>query len=345
MKHPIDLSVELAINNKHDEAEKILRDYNQKNPNDPRVLFNIGWHDLRHGKMQKGYEGLNVGRFINAIGSAAIPGKIWKDEPIEGKTVLFRCEGGLGDQIMNVRFAKEIKKFGANVVVSCDPPLMPLFAKNVFIAMTTTLNYSGQATTELHAPNIYYDYWVPAMSAAYILKHEYNTIDGKPYLKADKRVLNAKNGALKVGVRWSGNPKFEHQQHRRFNPQLMIDLHKVPNTTFYSLQRDTDVIEDLPFIDLQKDLKSWVDTAEIIVGLDLVITSCTSVAHIAGALGVPTWVVVPCLPYYSWAVPGEKSVWYDSVRLFRQEVYGNWDKPFELIKDELQKLVSLQEAA
>jgi hypothetical protein len=345
MKHPLDISVQLAINNKHDEAEKILRDYIKEYPNDPRVLFNLGWHDLRHGKMQKGYEGLNVGRFINVIGSPAIPGKIWKDEPIENKTILFRCEGGAGDQIMNVRFANEIKNLGANVVVSCDPKLMQLFAKNGFIAMTTTLNFSGQATTELHSPNVYYDYWVPAMSAAYILKHEYNTISGKPYLKANKRVLNGNNNYLKVGVRWAGNPKFEHQQHRKFDPQLMIDLHKTPNTTFYSLQRDDDTIEDLPFIDLKKDLTSWVDTAEIIAGLDLVITSCTSIAHLAGAMGIPTWVVVPCLPYYSWAVPGSKTVWYDSVRLFRQEVYGDWSHPFEEIKKELEKLTLPKEVA
>ena len=88
---------------------------------------------------------------------------------------------------------------------------------------------------------------------------------------------------------------------------------------------------------MKDDMKTWQDTAEIIKGLDLVITSCTSIAHLAGALGVETWVVVPILPYYTWVLPGDTTPWYDSVRIFRQEKYGEWSQPFEKIKIELIK--------
>jgi hypothetical protein len=143
---------------------------------------------------------------------------------------------------------------------------------------------------------------------------------------------------LKVGVRWSGNPEFEHEQHRRFPPELMIGISDIPNTSFYSLQRDENCVDGLPFGDMSDQMKTWDDTVNIIADLDLVITSCTSIAHLAGAMGVPTWIVVPIMPYYTWVFPNDTSSWYNSVKLFRQEKYGKWDEPFIKIREELTKL-------
>ncbi len=104
-------------------------------------------------------------------------------------------------------------------------------------------------------------------------------------------------------------------------------------------------MDGLPFADLRDQLKSWEDTASILKGLDLVITSCTSVAHLSAALGVETWVIVPVLPYYVWSVPGEKSVWYDSVRLFRQTTYGDWSAPLIAVSQALKERLAIKEAA
>ena len=82
-------------------------------------------------------------------------------------------------------------------------------------------------------------------------------------------------------------------------------------------------------------MKTWRDTAEIISGLDLIITSCTSVAHLSAAMGKPTWIIVPALSYYMWVLPGNKSPWYDSVTLYRQTEYNNWNAPFEQLKKDL----------
>jgi hypothetical protein len=150
--------------------------------------------------------------------------------------------------------------------------------------------------------------------------------------------LFSKNNNLKIGIRWSGNPEFEHEQHRRFPPELMIALSEIPNTSFYSLQRDENCIDGLPFSDMRGQMKTWDDTSNIIADLDLVITSCTSIAHLAGAMGIPTWIVVPIMPYYTWVFPGNTSSWYNSVKLFRQEKYGKWDEPFLKIREELTKL-------
>ena len=167
---------------------------------------------------------------------------------------------------------------------------MPLFSRHGFICI-------DNAAT----PFIHYDYWVPAMSAAHILGYDTDNFPGKPYLTAEPRKLYAKPGTLKVGIRWAGNPKFEHEQHRKFDPQPLIDLHDLSGITLYSLQRDEDLIDGLPFADLRNQMQTFEDTASILQGLDLVITSCTSIAHLSAALGKETWVIVPVMHYYEWA--------------------------------------------
>lgn len=323
--HPLDEALSYAINGAPERSEEILREQPQ---NDYRVLFNLGWHEMRNGNMQKAFEHFNYGRFIDVFGLPALPGKIWKDEPLEGKTLLFRCEGGYGDQILNFRFAKRFEEMGARVLVSCAPELKALFSRHGFICVDNEVIMCA-----------HYDYWVPAMSAAYVLGMEYEDLDGSPFIfPTEPRKLFSKPGNLKVGIRWSGSPEFEDEQHRRFPPELMIGLHDIPNTSFYSLQRDENLVDGLPFGDMREQMKTWDETANIIAGCDVIITSCTSVAHLAGAMGKPTWIVTPVMPYYTWVVPGNTSRWYDTVRLFRQEKYGEWEAPFQKIREELTKL-------
>ena len=85
------------------------------------------------------------------------------------------------------------------------------------------------------------------------------------------------------------------------------------------------------------EMGDWLETAKLLCTLDLVITSCTGIAHLAAAMGIRTWVVVPILPYYIWALPDNTSPWYNSVKLYRQEEYGNWDAPFANIKKDLEE--------
>lgn len=329
--HPLDIALSAAINGHPDISEDILRAQPQ---DDARVIFNLGWHEMRHGRLASGLQMMDAGRFLNCFGLPRIPGPIWHGEPLEGKTLLFRCEGGYGDQILNFRFARDFVQRGARVVISCAPTLKALFARHGYVC-TDNESVSG----------LHYDYWVPAMSAAHILGYDQDTMSGKPYLTAEPRALYAKSSTLRVGLRWAGSPEFEHQQHRLFSPEPLFDLHKIPGISLYSLQRDENLVDGLPFADLRDQLKSWEDTASIIAGLDLVITSCTSVAHLAAALGVETWVIVPVLPYYVWAVPGDKSVWYDSVKIFRQTTYGDWSAPLAAVALALQERMESREAA
>tara|TARA_R110002153_G_scaffold34856_5_gene103817 strand:+ start:2680 stop:3753 length:1074 start_codon:yes stop_codon:yes gene_type:complete len=322
---PIDRAVALGLNGYTDEAQKLLREYPDQQ--DPSVVFNLGWYDLFNGNLSKGMKALDAGRIVECYGSQPLPGPIWRDEPLEGKTILFHCEGGIGDNIIHFRFAQDFRDMGAQVVISCNVGLARLFNQHGFI---TVSNQNPQI-----APYIYYDFWIPAMSAGHILNYEYDTLSGKPYLFSPARNLPSKLNSLKVGIRWSGNPQFAHEDLRQFPRELMFDLLSIENVTFYSLQRDADLVSDLPLIDLKDEMVDFSETAKIIMGLDLVITSCTSIAHCAAALGVETWVVIPLLPYYVWALQGDTSPWYNSVKLYRQEVFREWHQPFENIKRDL----------
>jgi len=330
--HPLDLALQASINGHPDISEDILR--SQPEQDDARVVFNLGWHEMRHGNLKKGLQMMDAGRFINCFGLPRLEGEIWRDQDLTNKTLLFRCENGFGDQIMNFRFAKDFQDKGARVVISCHPQLMAIFSRHGFICI------DNGAT-----PYTHYDYWVPSMSAAHILGYDTDNFPSQPYLTAQPKTLYAKPNTLKVGIRWAGNPEFEHEQHRRFDPQPLVDLHELNGVTLYSLQRDENLIDGLPFADLRDQMKTFDDTASIIQGLDLVITSCTSIAHLSAALGKETWVIVPVLPYYAWAAPGEKSVWYDSVRLFRQTEYGNWGAPLNAVRESLQHRLEIGAAA
>ncbi|KJV05561.1 hypothetical protein [Methylocucumis oryzae] len=248
---------------------------------------------------------------------------MWSGQDLTGKTVLLNLEGGLGDQICNARFATNLAGLGAKVILSGDASLA-----STLMQIDGVTAYAESTC----AGGVYHDYYVPSMSAALLLGLEYSDLSGKPYLPCAER---KRGEVLRVGLRWSGNPQFEHEQHRRFDPELMFSLTRIHGVEFVSLQRDSDVV--IPDIIEQLDLSTWDATRQVIESCDLVISSCTSVAHMSAAMGKATWVIVPILPYYLWALPGELSPWYDLVRLFRQTKKGCWKNVFDSIYVELEK--------
>lgn len=327
--HPLDQQLQANIRGDFAEGWRLSEMMWREDPSDNRVAFNRGWHLLAQGDLQGGMELIDRGRWINVFGSSPLQSikPIYNpaQHDLSGKTVLLRNEGGLGDEIINVRFASYFSERGAKVVVSGNSGLASLFARMPSVSAVV------QSGLELGA---YHDYWVPGMSAVRVGGYSYETLSGKPYLLPDpERVKRwasvAASPHFKIGIRWSGNPQFEHEQNRRFPVEPLIALSDMPGTKFFSFQRDSDM-RTLPekITDLSLFLADWEDTAAALSCMDLVITSCTSVAHLAAALGKETWIIVPILPYYIWAFPGEKSPWYDSVRLFRQTTFGDWQDPF-----------------
>jgi hypothetical protein len=358
--HPIDQLLAYQLEGKQKEAWAISEEIENAGPDecrDPsgkvnpetwiRHSFNRGWFLLQQGDYQKGCQLLENGRFISVYGS----GPLRTDAPIfnpeqhdiKGKSIIISLEGGYGDEIIHARFATSFKNKGASkVYLAAAPEVQSVFAR---IPGVDGVILRNQAHTVQH------DYWVPGFSAGWVAGHTFDDFPGDPYMTPnDKSVEIWKNlisgDKVKVGIRWAGNPKFEHQQFRKFPAEFMTNLAKYPELQIYSLQRDHNLVQ-LPegVTDLQHFLLSWEDTMACISNLDIVITSCTSIAHIAAAMGKETWVTPPILPYHTWAYGAPEnttSPYYKSVRLFRQEEAGKWNPTFQKLYTALEEKFNLE---
>ena len=320
----LDLQLAAGIRGDFKKGWELAQQIEKETPDCPRAAFNRGWYLLRQGKLLEGHKLFDQGRLDNVFGNRYIDSKqpVWNGE--EG-TILLNLEGGLGDQIKSYRFAFDLQERGNRVIVCCSPELAPMFAEKFPVVEHDA------------ACGAYHDYWLPSMSAVVPLGYEYEDLKGEPYIKRTADPIPGR-----VGVRWSGNPQFEHEQHRFFPADLMFDA--VKGYDCISLQRDKDS-ELKPGWMKQATLDDWQITRKSISECELVISSCTSIAHLSAAMGVETWIVVPILPYYLWALPGDVTPYYDSATLFRQEKYGSWEEPFMKIKEQLHCMNMLKMAA
>jgi len=339
----LDIQLEHSLHGRFDQGWKICQRLLKERPWCNRTKFNAGWFLLRQGKLKEGMELISYGRFEKVFGSGHIgtQAPIYDGRELNKDIVLFHCEGGFGDEIIGIRFCKEISNRGGKVIVTCHSQLKSLFKR-----VEGIVHVVERDPKVLDLPH---SFWIPAMSSELILGYEFHTLPREPYITADEQYI-AKFGSIinsqkfRIGIKWAGNPLFEHEQHRLFPPSLMFDLvNTFPQFQFYSLQKDRQI--HLPEIvhDLDPYLETWEDTAAAIQHLDLVITSCTGVAHLAAAIGKLTWIIAPILSYYIWAFPREpqeglpeRTWYYDSARLFRQQEYGAWNHPFDNIKRALE---------
>jgi ADP-heptose:LPS heptosyltransferase len=341
--HLIDQQLNLMIRGRFEDAWKLSEQMEKINPEDMRHKFNRGWFLINQGDLQGGFRNLECGRFLNVYGDSKIPTQkpIWNQEDgLENKVVIINLEGGFGDQMLYARSAKEVINRGGRCILCCDARLHPMLSRCPGVSECITVR---------QVPTTRHDYWIPGFSASWIFDYTFDTIPKDPYIFANpmsiplwKEII--KGDKPKVGIRWSGSPLFEHQQFRIFPPEKLLNLAKYKDQiSFYSFQRDTDTRE-LPeeISDLQHILISWEDTAAAISNLDLMITSCTSIAHLSAAMGKPTWVIVPMLPYHCWAYGNEHSPWYpETTRVFRQKTFSGWDETFEELENHLVKHFNL----
>lgn len=338
----LDIQLQHSLNGRFDKGWECIQRLEKERFWCNRVKFNAGWYHLRNGNLKKGMELINQGRFENVFGSGHIgsPMPIYDGRPLNHENVLLHLEGGFGDEVIGFRYAKEIKKRGGNPIVICHKYLHSL------------LKYNHEQTVLRHnnALLIPHSYWMPGMASELILGYEnWNEIPSDKYIEINPVKIEDiplfKTDKVKVGIKWSGNPQFEHEQHRIFPFDLFYNAVNNEKVQLYSLQIEHDL--DLPdnIIDLKSIIKTWEDTAAIVNDMDLIISSCTGLAHLAAAMGKMTWIIVPILSYYVWAYPrekdqyGELTWYYDSARLFRQEKYGTWEEPMNNIKNSLEEFL------
>jgi hypothetical protein len=330
-KKKIDQSVALSMQGKAKQAYKVLLQAQKENPVCNKIAFNMGWFALGQDKLQEGMAHLARGRYDRCFGNPKppVPTEIWDGKSMG--TVLYYLEGGLGDQIHALKYIEDINRRGCDVIVACSAELFPIV--KCCKGVKTIVQHEA-------AGGVYHDWWIPAMSVLLPLGYEYKDISGKPYIPKTPFISNKTKPI--IGVRWWGNPKFEHEQNRRFPLKPFFKAFKDIDADFVCLQKGAGE-EEAPDWMRKVDLSSWENTQQELSKCDLIVSSCTSVAHLGGAMGIPTWIIVPVLHYYLWAVPGNTTPYYDSVRLFRQTKFGSWKAPMDELKEALNTKFNIKE--
>ena len=342
----LDYSVALFNKGEKDASEKILRDLLTDGTLDPDdknylvVKFNLGVHEIMRGSFKKGVEYLSYGRKLRIWGSYThdFPIPEWDGKPYPGKRVLIVGEGGIGDEFINARFVKHIRDMG----------MIPSWASgHKLTSILKRLPFEHVLDYKLYTADISrikeFDYWTPAMNLPATLQVDTDELWYGPYLSVDQAYAKKweskipNRGKMKVGVRWSGNPLYEQDLHRTI-PH--VDVYNILNNAgfeTYSLQRDAgaDDVKLCPnMIDLQHEFETFEDTLAALDKLDMIVTSCTSIAHAAAALGKVVYVLVPLQSYYVWAEEKEHSSWYgNNLTILRQTQPRDWEYPLKQLTE------------
>ena len=286
------------------EAEPVYAHVLKLEPDNPRVRTDYGHLLLGLGDFERGWPLYESRKDLADHGAERleIPNE-WQGEPVAGRRLLIWPEQGFGDQIQFARYALALKAAGAEVTLVCPPELFDLFRE-----LPVTVKCRDSSTT-VEVP----DYWTLSLSTAYRLGVTLAGISGEPYLRApaDRRAKWAGHSAPgSVGVAWRGRNTHPNDAHR-----------SLPSIELLQPLRDAGA----NLVDLSEPIGDFADLAAIVEQLDLVITVDTALAHLAGAVGTPCWVMLPKIRQdWRWFQDREDSPWYAGHRLFRQDSPGNW---------------------
>lgn len=251
----------------------------------------------------------------------------WMGEPLAGKTVRLEAEQGLGDTIQFVRYVPEMVRRGARVHLVAPAPLAPLLRGMAGIDLVLAPGAAGPAA----------DFRCPLPSLPHRFGTRLETIPAPvPYLRASPEAVGrwqARIGGLpgrRIGLVWAGNPAHRNDNARTIAFARLAPLWDVPGVSWVSLQCGSAAaaLGDAPpgrILDISSGLHDFGETAGALANLDLLITVDTSVAHLAGAMGLAAWVLLACPPDWRWLLERGESPWYPTLRLFRQEQAGDWE--------------------
>ena len=296
-----------------------------------RALLLLQAGDYRHGWQEYEWRWRRT-RFTSPKRNFSQPA--WTGGPLAGRRLLVHAEQGLGDTIQFARYLPLLREQGASLLFECHPPLTELLQSVDPQIPVTAFGETDVSCFDLHAP---------LLSLPHLLGAGGEIPSRTPYLAAPparhqfwERVLDLKRKTFKVGLCWQG--KSYPDPLRSCPADALTPLAGIAGVEYFSLQADQTIVRpDLAIHDLSMALLDFSDTAAVISRLDLVITIDTSVAHLAGALGKPAWVMLPKAPDWRWGISGDTTVWYPGMRLFRMEKKSNWHEMIRRVAGTLQE--------
>jgi hypothetical protein len=264
---------------------------------------------------------------------------LWRGEPIEGKRILLHAEQGLGDTLQFLRYVPMVQARGGAVVLDVQGTLRRLAAQLPGLSVLISQGEAG------------FDWQCPLMSLPLAFGTTVDTIPADiPYLTIPEEAQQAAarrdwpEEGIRIGLVWSGNPKYVDDQSRSIPLTLFAQHVALEGAHLYSLQLGAaaEQIDNagVPVTDLREAIGDMADTAALVQHLDLVITVDTAVAHLAGALGRRTWILLPFAPDWRWLTQRQDSPWYPTARLFRQPRPGDWDAVMANVREALIALMA-----
>lgn len=319
---------------------------NGLNPNDAHLELSLNY--LTIGNFDDGWRAFesrwNTDRLFRVFESPVFIG----DGNFENKTVLVYAEQGFGDSIQFIRYVKLLKqKNPKRIVVVAHKPLVKLFQT---IPEIDEIVSSGE-------PHSVPDYHIPELSLPYVFNTNLDNIPCDiPYFKIDQSDIESWNSKLpkgyKIGICWSGDPKSHLTEYIRVENQKrnialnqIDELLKIPNVNIISLQkedRSNELVNYPNVFNLMNEVRDYYDTAAIISNLDLIVTVDTSVAHVAGALGKPVFMLSRWRGCWRW---GTKELcfakkWYPTIEIYRETEYNNWGPIINKLTEDVRKIIS-----
>jgi tetratricopeptide (TPR) repeat protein len=320
----VGLALALQVEGRRNEAIELYRRALSVVPHYAEAHSRLGVQLLSRGELREGFREYEWRRLEQPLAGllARYPGVPYAGQGLAGKTLLLYAEQSYAEAIQFLRYAEPLKAQGARIVVDCAPQLQRLFGAQPYV----------DATIDWNEQQVPCDFFAPLLSLPHLADTTLETIPNRPYLqvpagaKVPPELVTDKR---KVGLVWTATPRYRADRSRSLNLGLLSSLGQVEGIRWFSLQlgpgrEQIAAVPDLQVVDLAPHLADFADTAAVVSQLDLLITVDADVAHLAGALGVPTWVLLPHLADWRWMADKNDSPWYPTARLFRQPKVGDW---------------------
>jgi tetratricopeptide (TPR) repeat protein len=333
----------------------------ERDPTSPGALYNLSLTRLRLGDWRQGWPGYEARwRFREVHRRPRVFSQPrWQGEALDGRRILIHAEQGLGDTIQFCRYVSMVEAHGGVVILPVQPPVERLMAS---LASLSSVR-AGQARTALlgiQPPE--FDVECPLLSLPAVFATTVETVPwpgaylfADPELVAEKRVKyphlflqDLPCAQLRVGLCWAGNSRYKADHLRSVKLATLLPLLRIsprtPGITWISLQKGAATEElaalpgDVSVLDGSSRDRDLAETAALIATLDLVITTDTCIAHLAGAMAKPVWILLPHLSDWRWMQQIETTPWYPTARLFRQSTPGNWDGVIERVIKKISEL-------
>jgi tetratricopeptide (TPR) repeat protein len=317
------LGLSLAQLGRHDEALDAYRAAVAADPVHADGHVGVALQTLLRGNFADGWFEYLWRWRSRQLSLPRIAAPAWQGDAAAGRHILLVAEQGLGDTIQMSRYAIVLSGGGTKVSLMVQRPLVRLLAENM----------PGATVVNAQAQHPSCDLYCPLMNLPLLLGTTAETIPAAPYLRAPaelaaawRREIGAR-GRLRVGLAWAGSPRHINDRNRSLPLATLAPLFAIDGITWVSLQVGPGAAEaaGTPLLDPSARLGDFLDTAALLTGLDLVISVDTAVAHLAGAMGLPVWLMLPVGNDWRWLLNRDDTRWYPTMRLFRQTAFNAWE--------------------